>query len=300
MKTSTGHSCRDGLATDIQVSANTPTILDASAFGKKLISASESPSLDCQLLLSFVLDKSKSWMLAHGDHPLTHDEYAQLRALLNRRASGEPVAYILGSQGFWDMELIVTPETLIPRPETELLVETILTGCTGVFHRVLDLGTGTGAIAIALKRERPDWEVFATDYSTGALQVAKKNISEWANGEINLLRGDWLTALSSQGFDLIVSNPPYIQSNDKHLTALEFEPGSALVSQDQGLADLKKIITQSSRCLKQGGKLILEHGYNQQYSVVAMLRDNGYKNITVYADTNHIPRAVMAAWSNHP
>ena len=257
---------------------------------------SDTPILECHLLLSNCLNRSKSWLLAHDDYHLTNEEAQEYASLLSRRIAGEPIAYILGSQGFWDMELVVTPDTLIPRPETELLVETVLAIHDAEFHRVIDLGTGSGAIAIAIQRERPDWEVFATDYSSAALTVAVKNANEWSKGKINFLKSDWLKAFGSCAFDLIVSNPPYIREQDSHLPALHHEPQSALTAPDAGMADLNTIIEQSTRCLKPGGQILLEHGYHQQKDVAAYLHENGYTDIELFDDYNNTPRAVMARW----
>ena len=258
---------------------------------------SDTPLLDCQLLLSKCLNRSKSWLLAHDEYCLTDEEAQSYASLLARRIAGEPIAYILGSQGFWDMELMVTPDTLIPRPETELLVETVLATCGPGYQRVVDLGTGTGAIAIAIQRERPNWEVWATDFSSAALTIAKKNDAEWSAGKIQFLQGHWLSNFGPEQFDLIISNPPYIQHNDSHLQALQHEPTSALTASDTGMADLKTIISQSTRCLKNGGRLMLEHGYDQQAQVAELLEKEGFTEITLLADYNHIPRAISTRWA---
>ena len=258
---------------------------------------SDTPLLDCQLLLSECLQRSKGWLLAHDEYCLTDEEAQTYTSLLARRIAGEPIAYILGSQGFWDMELRVTPDTLIPRPETELLVETVLATCGSAYQRVVDLGTGTGAIAIAIQRERPNWEVWATDFSSAALTVAEKNAVDWSAGKIQFLQSHWLSKFGPEEFDLIISNPPYIQHNDNHLQALQHEPTSALTASDNGMADLKTIIRQSTRCLKPGGRLLLEHGYDQQAQVTELLEKEGYTEIVLLADYNHIPRAVLTRWA---
>ncbi|MFT4712771.1 MAG: release factor glutamine methyltransferase [Candidatus Azotimanducaceae bacterium] len=270
------------------------SIAEAVRFSDKLTLISDTPTLDCQLLLSACLDKTKSWMIAHDDYCLTPNELQSLTTLLNRRLKGEPIAYILGSQGFWDMELTVTTDTLIPRPETELLVETILATYDSAPRSIIDLGTGTGAIPIALQRERPNWELYATDHSFSALQVAKTNAAEWAASKVSFLLGDWLQSLGSKKFDLIVSNPPYIEIDDQHLQALHFEPQTALIAQDRGLADLTSIIRQSRRCLKTKGYLVLEHGYNQQSDVTNLLIEAGYEHFRLLEDYNNTPRAVIA------
>lgn len=286
----------DRLETDAKL-GETPlnfSIAEAAKLSDKLSIISDTPSFDYQLLLSACLHKTKSWMIAHDDYCLTPAELQSLTALLDRRLKGEPIAYILGSQGFWDMELTVTPDTLIPRPETELLVETILAIYDSAPRRIIDLGTGSGAIPIALQRERPDWELYATDYSLSALQVAKTNAAKWAASNVNFLLGDWLQSLGSGKFDLIVSNPPYIEPKDQHLKALQFEPLAALVAQDRGLADLRSIIRQSIRCLKPQGYLVLEHGYDQQGDVADLLTEAGYTQLKLLEDHNSTPRAVIA------
>ncbi len=258
---------------------------------------SDTPLLDCHLLLSRCLNKPKSWLLAHDEYCLTDDETQIYESLLERRIAGEPIAYILGSQGFWDMELTVTPDTLIPRPETELLIETVLATCGSTHQRVIDLGTGTGAIAIAIQRERPNWEVWATDVSAAAIAIAEKNAAEWSATGIKFLQRNWLTNLGKRKFDLIVSNPPYIEQNDRHLPPLQYEPASALTASDAGMADLKTMIRQATGSLTAGGRLLLDHGYDQQTQVSDSMKNEGYTDIALLADYNHVPRAVLARWS---
>jgi release factor glutamine methyltransferase len=270
------------------------SIAEAVKLSDGLSIISDTPTFDFQLLLSACLYKTKSWIIAHDDYYLTSDEVKSLTTLLDRRLKGEPIAYILGSQGFWDMALTVTPDTLIPRPETELLVETILATYDSAPRSVIDLGTGTGAIPIALQRERPNWELYATDFSFSALQVAQTNAAEWAESKVHFLLGDWLQSLGSEKFDMIVSNPPYIETDDQHLKALHFEPQTALVASERGLADLRSIIQQSRRCLKPKGYLVLEHGYDQQTDVKNLLLEAGYVHFRLLEDYNNTPRAVIA------
>ena len=274
-----------------------PTIADVILSIANSSLDSDTPLLECHLLLTASLGRPKSWLIAHDDYRLSESEFKTYSDLLARRIDNEPIAYILGSQGFWDMDLTVTQDTLIPRPETELLIEIILSTHGTEPHRAIDLGTGTGAIAIALKRERPEWQVYASDLSPKALSIAKTNAIKWTNNQIGFLRSNWLNGFGPKEFDLIVSNPPYINEIDEHLQALEFEPRSALVASDEGYSDFKTIIDQAVHCLKFGGKLLLEHGYDQRDSVTELLNNRGYSDIQVFDDYNNTPRAVMACWT---
>lgn len=191
---------------------------------------------------------------------------ARFEALLARRQAGEPVAYLLGRQGFWSLELEVSPATLIPRPETELLVELALARLpAGQSLRVADLGTGSGAIALALARERPQAHVVATDASAEALTVARRNAARLGLGRVEFRDGDWLVPLAQERFDLIASNPPYIEQDDPHLAQgdLRFEPPAALASGADGLDAIRVIVRDAGRHLHPGGWLLLEHGWNQ-------------------------------------
>ncbi|RAO77113.1 peptide chain release factor N(5)-glutamine methyltransferase [Dyella jiangningensis] len=243
--------------------------------------------LEAELLLVHVLGKPRSWLIAHANDELDAAHAAAFEALVQRRSDGEPVAYLTGRRGFWSLDLEVTPATLIPRPETELLVELALDRlpATGA-ARVADLGTGSGAIALAIARESPAVRVVATDASADALAVAQRNAIAQRIGNVAFAHGDWLAPLHGQVFDVIVSNPPYIESGDPHLGQgdLRFEPMSALASGADGLDDIRRIVTDARAHLKPGGWLLMEHGWNQGEAVRALLQASGYREVFTAQD----------------
>lgn len=243
--------------------------------------------LDAELLLLHVVKKPRSWLFTHADDVPDMDVQTDYARLLDRRANGEPVAYITGHGGFWSLDLEVTPATLIPRPETELLVELALQrlpdddACS-----VADLGTGSGAIALAIAHERPHAQVVATDASADALAVARRNAQRHAIGNIAFVHGDWLAPLGGRQFELIVSNPPYIETADPHLGQgdLRFEPVSALASGLDGLDDIRRIVHDAPARLHRGGWLLFEHGWNQGEASRALLREAGYAEVFTAQD----------------
>jgi release factor glutamine methyltransferase len=242
---------------------------------------------EAELLLLHLLQQPRSWLFAHADDALDMDVQTSYRELLARREAGEPVAYIVGHRGFWTLDLEVTPATLIPRPETELLVELALQRLPPDFSgRVADLGTGSGAIALAIARERPRARVVATDASAAALAVAQRNAQRHALGNVAFVHGDWLAPLAGQRFDRIASNPPYIEAADPHLTRgdLRFEPASALASGDDGLDDIRRIVDGAHRHLAPGGWLLFEHGWNQGEAARALLQAAGYAEVFTAQD----------------
>ncbi|MEI8054472.1 MAG: peptide chain release factor N(5)-glutamine methyltransferase [bacterium] len=251
--------------------------------------------IDAELLLAFALNKPRSFLYAYPEYELTKEQEKTFDALLGRRASGEPIAYILGKKEFWSLELTVNQSVLIPRPETELLVEVALNKLGREVAIVADMGTGSGAIALALAAERSKWNIFATDISTDALNLARYNAGRLQLNNINFCCGDWCSALPNKKFDLIVSNPPYIAQNDPHLQQgdVRFEPKIALKA-GNGLVALKKIIIQAKEYLAIGGLLMLEHGYNQSRQVQELLCQNKYHAITPYKDLAGIYRIVVA------
>ena len=250
--------------------------------------------IDAELLLLHVVQQPRSWLFTHADDLLQMDVQRAYDALLGRRETGEPVAYITGRRGFWTLDLEVTPATLIPRPETELLVELALQRLPPDFSgSVADLGTGSGAIALALARERPQAQVIATDTSVAALEVARRNAQRHAIGNVSFTHGDWLAPLAGQRFGLIVSNPPYIEAADPHLACgdLRFEPVSALASGNDGLEDIRRIVGGARSHLDPGGWLLFEHGWNQGDAARALLRDGGYAEVFTAQDLEQRDRA---------
>jgi len=250
--------------------------------------------LDAELLLLHVVQKPRSWLFTHADDVLDLDVQTAYANLIERRVAGEPVAYITGRRGFWSLDLEVTPATLIPRPETELLVELALQRLpVDVTCNVADLGTGSGTIALAIARERPHAQVVATDASADALVVAQRNAQRHAIGNVTFVHGDWLAPLVGQCFELIVSNPPYIEAADPHLGQgdLRFEPASALASGTDGLDDIRRIIRDAREHLKPDGWLLFEHGWNQGDAARALLHEAGYAEVFTARDLEQRDRA---------
>ncbi len=262
-----------------------------------LKSISDSPALDVQLMLCHVLEKSPSYVYSHREHLLSDNQMKTFTRLLTRRQQGEPVAYLTGKKGFWNIEFSVNPNVLVPRPETEVLVERVLALDRNQIDSVLDLGTGSGAIAISLAMERPGWTLTATDISQQAIDAARSNALAHAV-DIHFIKGHWCNPLLEMQFDVIVSNPPYIKMDDPHLTQaeLQYEPTEALVSGVDGLAALQEIIVRAKNHLNSGGRLILEHGYDQCAAVCTLLDQCGYSGIEIYKDYTGIDRAVEARW----
>lgn len=234
---------------------------------------------DARLLACHQLNVSSSYLYSHGDEKLSDVNLQALNQLLSRALQDEPIAYIIGNWPFWNIELEVAPCTLIPRPDTELLVEQVLSLALPATARVLDLGTGTGAIALALACNQPSWQVTAADKVAAAVELARRNAKRLAANNCTVLQSDWFDALQGQQFELIVSNPPYIEPDDPHLAALHFEPVSALVAAGQGLADLAAICQQAPAYLTEQGWLWLEHGYNQAQAVQQLLIAAGFKQV---------------------
>jgi release factor glutamine methyltransferase len=243
--------------------------------------------VDAEALLLHVLGRPRSWLFAHADEPVDAASEAAVLALVQRRAAGEPVAYLTGRRGFWTLDLEVTPATLIPRPETERLVELALQRVAPTAAvQVADLGTGSGAIALAIASERPRAQVLATDASIEALAVARRNARRLGLANLRFVHGDWLAPLAGERFALVVSNPPYIESGDPHLARgdLRFEPATALASGADGLDDIRRIVQGARGVLQRGGWLLLEHGWNQGEAVRALLCQAGYAQIFTAQD----------------
>lgn len=250
------------------------------------LTASESPRRDAEILLGFVTGKARTFILAFGETQLTDLQRHQLEALLARRVRGEPVAHLVGVREFWSLPLFVSPDTLIPRPDTECLVEQALTRLPATPCQVLDLGTGTGAIALALASERPDCTVTGVDFIPQAVALAQRNAAQLGIDNVTFRQSHWFSALGGEHYAMIVSNPPYIDEQDPHLVQgdVRFEPLSALVAADNGLADLQTIIRDAWQFILPGGWLLLEHGWQQGEAVRALFNDYGWQQVETCRD----------------
>lgn len=259
---------------------------------------SDSAELDAQLLMAQVLGKNRSWLYAWPDHQLTASQQQQFETLVQRRHDGEPIAYLCGKRAFWNIELKVTPAVLIPRPETELLVELALQLAPASPGLIADLGTGSGAIALALAGEYPHWQVHATEKSTAAAEVAMLNIRESGVQNLQLFTGSWCEPLPAHNYHLLLSNPPYIDGADPHLQQgdVRFEPRSALVANDEGLADLRQIAAQATSRLATDGWLLLEHGWQQGEAVRRILAEHGYRDVSTRQDHGSRDRVTLGRW----
>lgn len=259
----------------------------ASSFG------GESPRVDAELLLARAMNQPRSWFYSHADDRVDERQALRFLALVEQRRRGEPVAQILGSREFWSLELTVTPDTLIPRPETELLVELALRHLpAGSSRRVLDLGTGTGAVALALAHERPMADITAVDIEARTLSVAQANAARLQLGQVRFLQGNWFSAVRDERYDLIVGNPPYIADDDPHLQQgdLRFEPRAALASGSDGLEAIRVIARDSPGHLRANGWLLLEHGFDQGPAVRALLGSAGFGDVTTEVDLAGLDR----------
>ncbi|MBZ0056928.1 MULTISPECIES: peptide chain release factor N(5)-glutamine methyltransferase [unclassified Leclercia] len=262
------------------------------------LAGGDSPRRDAEILLEHVTGKPRTFLLAFGETELTADQQAQLDALLARRKTGEPVAHLVGEREFWSLPLYVSAATLIPRPDTECLVEQALARLPATPARILDLGTGTGAIALALASERPDCQVTAVDVMPDAVALAQRNLERLGLKNVTVRQSSWFAALADQQFETIVSNPPYIDECDPHLGEgdVRFEPRSALVAADQGLADLSHIIIQSRQHLVSGGWLLLEHGWTQGEPVRNLFRQAGFTQVETCRDYGGNERLTLGKW----
>ena len=248
---------------------------------------SDTAQLDAELLLAFVLDKPRSYLYTWPDRTVEQAQAERYLTLLERRKQGEPVAYLLGRQGFWTLDLEVAEHTLIPRADTELLVEaTLALGAADAPLQVLDLGTGSGALALALASERSLWQVTGVDRIESAVALAQRNQQQLQLTNVQFLVSDWFSAIAGQRYALIVSNPPYIADNDPHLQQgdVRFEPLSALTSGADGLEDLRLIIAQAPSYLAADGWLLLEHGFDQAYAVRDLLQQTGFVDVHSQCD----------------
>lgn len=249
--------------------------------------------LEARMLLQHLLGVDHAWLLTHETEALDLPKLNQFQQLLQRRLDGEPIAHILGYREFYGLQLKVTPDTLIPRPDTEVLVEAALRRIPeSMPYQVLDLGTGTGAITLAIASQRPHATVTAVDSSISALAVARENAQLLGIKNVNFVQGDWFSELEGQQFDIIVSNPPYIPISDPHLLQgdLRFEPKNALASGSDGLDDIRKIVEQAKMHLTKQGSLHLEHGYDQAPQVLALIKNEGFATVEQHKDLAGIIR----------
>lgn len=277
------------------------TIAKLVTFGEQLLLPhSDSAKLDTELLICFVIDKSTSFLLTWPEHKLSLEQTTQFVELLSRRFQGEPIAYIVKLREFWSLPLQVSPATLIPRPDTEVLVELVLSHHDFASLNCLDLGTGTGAIALALASERPQWTIEAVDFSHDAVALAISNANNLHLSQVNIYQSDWFNEVSREKrFDIIVSNPPYIDEHDYHLNEgdVRYEPKTALVAADNGLADIKIIASQALNFLKPGGFLYIEHGFEQRIAVQEILTNLAYSEIETIKDYSNNDRITWACYS---
>lgn len=280
---------------------HTNTIAGLLAYGQQqLVNSSDSAKLDAQILLGFVLDKARSYLLTWPEKTLTTQTTQHYLDLLSRRMVGEPIAYIVGVQEFWSLPFQVSPATLIPRPDTEVLVELVLEqfAADKTLH-CLDLGTGTGAIALALASEQPHWKIDAVDFSLDAVALAKQNAANLMLSQVNIFHSDWFSSVNECTYEVIVSNPPYIDALDKHLHEgdVRYEPESALVAAEQGFADINHIAQQARCFLTNQGALFFEHGFEQGEAVRKLLTSLGYENAQTVKDFNGHDRITWAIFT---
>jgi release factor glutamine methyltransferase len=269
------------------MSATAATVRGLLSAAAARLASTDAARLEVERIMAAALERPRGWLYAHGDAVPDAAQAARFAELVGRRAAGEPLAYLIGSQGFWTLDLAVTPDVLIPRADTERLVELALQRIDpGVPARIADLGTGSGAIALALASERPLARVTATDASTAALAVAQGNARRLGLANVAFAQGDWTAALGTERFDLIASNPPYIRDGDPHLARgdLRHEPPAALASGRDGLDAIRTIVAQAPAHLQHGGWLLLEHGYDQGAAVRALLEAAGLIEIETARD----------------
>ena len=278
------------------------TLADALRAAAASLTDSDSPQLDAELLLGHVLGRDRSHLRAHPEAALDAAQARRYAGLVEDRRRGEPIAYLTGEREFWSLRLKVTSATLIPRPETELLVEQALELISSAADwDILDLGTGSGAIALAIAKERPHCRVAAVDISADALAVARDNAHRLQITNVEFLQGDWFTPVADRRFHMVVSNPPYVGSGDPHLEEgdLRFEPKQALVSGGDGLQDIHRIVSDAASHLHPGGHLLLEHGFGQGASVRASLQAMGFTDARSMHDLAGHERISLARYAKH-
>ncbi|MDE0733286.1 MAG: peptide chain release factor N(5)-glutamine methyltransferase [Gammaproteobacteria bacterium] len=277
------------------------SISEALSESKQLAGYSDSSRLDAELFLAAALNCSREYIYTWPNDEVSRRQLNTYHSYLERRRGGEPVAYILGRQAFWDFDLTVNESVLIPRPETEQLVEwaiDLLSCCSSDCVHIADLGTGSGAIALALASTNHFWQLSAVDVSEDALKVARMNAEELNLTNIDYIHASWCDGFTQDKFDLIVANPPYVAKGDPHLREgdLPFEPELALISDESGKADIRRIAQSSREFLKDDSWLLLEHGYDQKQEVEIILKSLGYKDIECRQDYAGIDRMTIGKW----
>ena len=266
---------------------------------QRLTCVSDTATLDAEVLLSYSLHKNRSFIRTWPEKQLSQEEIKHFQSLVEMRSTGVPVAYLTGTREFWSRNFNVSPDVLIPRADSELLVELALNALPiDQACKLIDLGTGSGILAICLAAERPLAQIIASDLSSNALIIAKNNAEKHQITNIEFIQSHWLEQISQQYFDLIISNPPYIAENDPHLQQgdLPFEPRTALVSQENGLKDIKLICQQARHSLRPNGLLLIEHGYNKQEQVQSIFTDNFYQQVITHKDLSGQPRVTSGLW----
>ncbi|MEL0168974.1 MAG: peptide chain release factor N(5)-glutamine methyltransferase [Pseudomonadaceae bacterium] len=274
----------------------TPTLAELLASAE--LPDSDTARLDAELLLCHAIGKPRTYLRTWPERQPDAEQLRRFEQLLSQRRSGVPIAYLLGEQGFWSLQLEVSQATLIPRPDTERLVEVALELGPQGAAEVLDLGTGTGAIALALAVERPHWRLTGVDRVAEAVALARRNAERLQIGNAHFDQSDWFSALANRRFNLIVSNPPYIAESDPHLQQgdVRFEPGSALVSGVDGLDDIRTLVQQAASHLLQAGWLLFEHGWQQADAVALLLREQGFEQVQSWRDLGGQLRVTGGQW----
>lgn len=280
-----------------------PTVRQALDEAARQLSVLPDPRREAEWLLADVLSRSRAWLFTNGGGSLEMAQWYELQERVARRAVGEPLAYVLEHCDFRTLTLQVSPQALIPRPETEWLVEEVLKQSPHGRIRVVDLGTGSGAIALSLAKERPDWQIWATDVSTAALGLARRNAETLGLGGVHFLSGSWFDALPpGLRFEVVISNPPYVAPGTRALdeAVAHHEPGLALYAEDRGMAALQQLITEAPGWLESGGLLALEHGYDQGAAVREAMQSTGYGSIITRRDLGGHERFTVARWKEMP
>lgn len=264
----------------------------------QVLNGGDSPRRDAEILLGFVTGRTRTFLMAFCETELTTEQLAELDVLLKRREAGEPIAYITGVKEFWSLKFNVSAATLIPRPDTEKLVELALEHLPKSPCEVLDLGTGTGAITIAMATERPDCLFTAVEKNDEAFELAQKNAVQIGVNNVYFLLGNWYKPIKGRKFSMIVSNPPYIEPTDIHLSQgdVRYEPRSALVSEDDGLSDIKIIVNGATKHLNQYGWLLIEHGYRQGEIVRTIFKQHGFQLVETHTDYSGNERVTIGRW----